>query len=60
VGVEEGPQGAKGREADPRPILDWKLVARYRVQHPPRDGDLPVVGQANHHDVIVSPAQCPN
>jgi class 3 adenylate cyclase len=57
LGSDERPQAAKGSEAYPRARLGRKLVASHRVQHPPRQADLYSVGQADHHDVIVSPAQ---
>jgi len=60
VVVQESAQVAKGRQTDSRAILGRKLVAGHRVQHPPGDGDLHPVGQADHDDVGVSPPKRPN
>jgi hypothetical protein len=60
LAIEQGAKVAEGREADPRAILGRKVVACHRVQHPPRDGDLHPGGQADHHDVGVSPPEDTN
>ena len=60
MAVQQGAKVAQGTETDPRAIFGRKLVASHRVQHPPRDGDLYPVGQADHHDVGVSPSEGAN
>ena len=58
--VQKSAKVAKSRKPDSCAILGRKLVARHGVQHPPRDGDLYPVGQANHDDVGMSPPQRTN
>jgi hypothetical protein len=60
LAVQKAAKGAQGSETDPRAILGRKLVAYHRIQHPPRDGDLYPVGQADHHDVGMNPPEGPN
>jgi hypothetical protein len=60
VALQKSAKVAKSRQPDPRAILGRKLVASHGVQHPPRDGDLYPVGQADHNDVGMSPPQRTN
>jgi hypothetical protein len=60
LAIQEGAKVAEGTEADPRAILNRKLVAGHRIQHPPGDGDLRPVGQADHHNVGLSPSEGTN
>jgi len=60
LGIQQGAKTAEGSEGDPRAIRGRQLVACHRVQHPSGDGDLHAVGQADHHDVGVRPAEATN
>jgi len=57
LGVKQGTEAAEGRKIEARPLLVREVVAGQRVQHPPGDGNLYPIREADDHDVGVMPAQ---